>query len=310
MSGLTAASALHGAGLRVLTVDKGRGVGGRMASRRIGPAVFDHGAQFVTVRDSRFAAAMAEWERRGAAREWCRGFAGHMDAHPRWCGSSGMTSIAKALAAPLDVMLDTRLLSVRVAEGGWTADTHNGPSLAARAVVLTPPVPQSLALLDAGGVVLPQHKQAALSSITYERCLAVMALLEGQSHVPPPGGLAPGVGPVAWIADNQAKGISSVPSVTLHATDDFSRAWWDRDRQLAGRELLSAAERWLGGGIVGFEVHGWLYSRPVAVARKPLVIAMESPLLVFAGDAFGGARVEGAALSGWEAAAAVLRLQT
>ncbi|MBP1654772.1 MAG: hypothetical protein H6Q28_1328 [Bacteroidetes bacterium] len=70
MAGLSAAAALREAGLSVLTVEKGRGVGGRMASRRVGSAVFDHGAQFVTVRDSRFAAVMSEWERRGAAREW------------------------------------------------------------------------------------------------------------------------------------------------------------------------------------------------------------------------------------------------
>ena len=36
MAGLTAASELQGAGCRVLVLDKGRGVGGRLASRRIG----------------------------------------------------------------------------------------------------------------------------------------------------------------------------------------------------------------------------------------------------------------------------------
>jgi renalase len=310
MAGLTAATELHGAGRSVLTVDKGNGVGGRMASRRIGPAVFDHGAQFVTTRDPRFAAAMAEWERRGVVREWCRGFAGAGDGHSRWCAPAAMTSIPKELAAPLDVMLDTRLVSLRVVEGRWRADTQDGLALHARAVVLTPPVPQSLALLDAGNVALPPHEYAELSSITYECCLAVMAVLEGPSQVPPPGGLAPGIGPVAWIADNQAKGISGVPSVTIHATDAFSRTWWDRDRQEAGRELLHASERWLGGGVVALEVHGWRYSKPVPVAHERRVVVLASPPLAFAGDAFGSGRVEGAALSGWEAAAALLRLRT
>jgi renalase len=196
MAGLSAAAALHEAGMSVLTVDKGRGVGGRMASRRMGSAVFDHGAQFVTVRDSRFAAAMAEWELRGAAREWCRGFAGDRDGHPRWCGCAAMTSVAKELAAPLDIMLDTRLVSLRVAEGRWSADTADGLLLTAHAAVLTPPVPQSLALLDAGQVPLPSHTRAALSATTYERCLAVMAVLDGPSLVPPPGGFAPRSGRV------------------------------------------------------------------------------------------------------------------
>jgi hypothetical protein len=98
--------------------------------------------------------------------------------------------------------------------------------------------------------------------------------------------------------------------VTIHATDAFSRTWWDRDRQEAGIELLRASERWLGAGVVGVQVHGWLYSRPVAVEKDPALVALDNPPLVFAGDAFGGARVEGAALSGWAAASALLRLRT
>lgn len=50
MAGLTAAAELQRAGCRGLVLDKGRGVGGRLASRRIGGASFDHGAQFITAR--------------------------------------------------------------------------------------------------------------------------------------------------------------------------------------------------------------------------------------------------------------------
>ena len=54
ISGLLAARELSDAGWRVTVLDKGRGVGGRMATRRTGGARFDHGAQFFTVRDERF----------------------------------------------------------------------------------------------------------------------------------------------------------------------------------------------------------------------------------------------------------------
>jgi hypothetical protein len=84
--------------------------------------------------------------------------------------------------------------------------------------------------------------------------------------------------------------------------------WWDRDRQETGAEVLRAGRRWIGPDVVGFQVHGWLYSRPVTVAEGPAYLMLESPPLVFAGDAFGGARVEGAALSGWAAAEALLGL--
>ena len=45
MAGLTAARILHARGWAVILLDKGRGVGGRMATRRIGEDVFDHGTQ-------------------------------------------------------------------------------------------------------------------------------------------------------------------------------------------------------------------------------------------------------------------------
>ncbi|NIR36133.1 MAG: FAD-dependent oxidoreductase, partial [Actinobacteria bacterium] len=44
MAGLTAARLLTDRGADVLVVDKGRAVGGRMATRRVGDAAFDHGA--------------------------------------------------------------------------------------------------------------------------------------------------------------------------------------------------------------------------------------------------------------------------
>ncbi len=46
MAGLSAARALAEAGRQVVVVDKGRGFGGRMATRRLGTAVFYNGAQY------------------------------------------------------------------------------------------------------------------------------------------------------------------------------------------------------------------------------------------------------------------------
>ena len=55
LSGLVAAQTLQQDGHEVLVLDKGRSVGGRLATRRIGNATFDHGAQFFTVRNNAFA---------------------------------------------------------------------------------------------------------------------------------------------------------------------------------------------------------------------------------------------------------------
>jgi renalase len=306
MAGLTAAAELQRAGLRVLVLDKGRGVGGRLGTRRIDGATFDHGAQFITTRDPRFAAVLERGRQNGAMEEWCHGFAGAADGHPRWRGKPAMSAVAKHLALGLDLLLETPVAALRQAGNRWRVETTTGRTFTAGAMILTPPVPQSLALLDEGGIVLTPEMRARLAAIEYERCLAVMAVLDGPSRIPPPGGLAPADGPIAWLADNQLKGISAEPAVTIHATHAFSLEHWDHDRQESGRALLDAAAPWLGAEIRTFQVHGWRYSKPMRVDEELRVLVSQSPLLLLAGDAFAGPRVEGAALSGWAAAEAIL----
>ena len=64
MTGIACARKLHAAGLDVLVLDKGRGIGGRMATRRVevnGQTIcFDHGAQYVTARATGFKRALSE----------------------------------------------------------------------------------------------------------------------------------------------------------------------------------------------------------------------------------------------------------
>ena len=100
MAGLVAARTLHdesGGDIDVVVVDKGRSPGGRMATRRIGAATFDHGAQFFTVRTPAFARRVDDWIERGLVTVWNHGF----DARrrlPPLRRTGGMTSLAKDLA--------------------------------------------------------------------------------------------------------------------------------------------------------------------------------------------------------------------
>jgi predicted NAD/FAD-dependent oxidoreductase len=58
MAGVACARTLVQAGHRVTVFEKSRGFGGRMATRRTEFGGFDHGAQYFTVRDHRFARAL------------------------------------------------------------------------------------------------------------------------------------------------------------------------------------------------------------------------------------------------------------
>ncbi len=307
IAGLLAACELKRAGLTVRVIDKGRGVGGRLATRRIGDAIFDHGAPCLDLHGGRLP---DRWwrERLGSARtEWWPPTAGSETVVPcRWRGAPTMSAVAKHLAQGLEVLSETVLTSLRSEGSQWIASTCGGGQFSTAAVVLTPPVPQSLALLDAGAVDMPSELRTRLAAIEYHRCLAVMAVLNGPPRIPPPGGLAPNSGPLAWISDNQAKGLSPVPAATLHATAAFSLEHWDRDRTEIGRLLIEAAQEWIGPGIREFQVHGWRYSRPqVPDASACLRVSLRPPL-VLAGDGFGPGGIEGAALSGLAAARAIL----
>lgn len=59
MAGVTCARTLAQAGWHVTLVEKSRGFGGRMATRQTEFGGFDHGAQYFTVRDERFALALS-----------------------------------------------------------------------------------------------------------------------------------------------------------------------------------------------------------------------------------------------------------
>ena len=310
LAGLSAANDLHQAGLNVLVVDKGRGLGGRLAGRRIGDATFDHGAQFMTARDSRFKASVAEWIEAGVAEEWYSSYPGHPNGHPRYRGVPTMTAVAKYLATDMNVLRTTRVDSITQDNQLWSAALDNGDTISAKALLITSPVPQTLDLLASGNIPVPADKQARLDRIDYEACIAVMAVLDGPTAIPAPGATAFDEGPIGWISDNLQKGVSKIPAVTIHGSGGFSAEHYDDDKMLIGQKLIDAAAPYLGNAkVTEYQVHGWRYSKPSVVDPEACMLLSEStdlPPLALAGDAFAGPRFEGAVLSGWAAAKSLI----
>ncbi|HOS02415.1 MAG TPA: FAD-dependent oxidoreductase [Candidatus Hydrogenedentes bacterium] len=312
VTGLLAARILKDRGKRTLVLEKSTGVGGRMATRRIDEAVFDHGAQFFTVQDCSFEAWARLWREQGVITTWSMGFAStdgrlQPDAIPRFRGAPGMTSVPKWLASGLDICLGDAAVGVSRDEGVWRVDTEDGAVHRAGALILTAPVPQSLALFAASPGLLPQSARETLSAIEYDPCFAVLAILDGPSGLPAPGGLRAPTESIAWMADNHLKGVSPHASaLTIHAGPHFTREYLESDREFVAKVLLGEALPWLRSPVRQAHVHCWRYSQPLHThPERFLGIAEPAPLL-FAGDAFGGPRIEGAALSGLAAADYVL----
>ncbi len=312
-----AATQLQAAGQAVLVLDKGRGVGGRLATRRIGPGRADHGAQFFTVRDPQFAAYVAEWEAEGLVYVWSDGWSAEADGHPRYVVRNGMTALAKRLAQNLDVRTEVKVTAVSGWQGqttavssGWQVVTENGRSYQSQALILTPPVPQSLALLDAGGVVLDAADRSTLEAIRYAPCLCGLFWVAGEATLPYPGAVQGDENDtLAWLADNRRKGISpEARLLTFHAGIPFSQRHYEDPSELVLPLLAQELAPYLAvdATIREAQLKRWRYARPQTLYSERCLPAAGLPRLVFAGDAFNGPRVEGAALSGLAAAAKLL----
>jgi predicted NAD/FAD-dependent oxidoreductase len=296
IAGLMAAQSLSNSGHDVIIVDKGRSPGGRLATRRIDDATLDHGAQFFTVRDSLFESHVSEWIASGVVTEWCRGFdttTQNNDGFPRYRGVRGMTDIAKHLAQGLDVRCNTLAFSIaRGATSKWQLKIDDGSVLDADAIIVTCPLPQAYALLVTAGIELPE----SMLRTEYDRTICLLAVLDRPSAVTKPGGLQNPDETFSFIADNAIKGISSAVALTMHANPQFSLEHWDTSTDDVQLLLLERAGPWIGDAtVITSQIKKWRLATPLTIWPERY---WANDMIVLAGDAFGGPKIESAALSG------------
>ena len=300
IAGLMAAQSLVENGHDVVVVDKGHSPGGRLATRRIDDATLDHGAQFFTVRDSLFESHVSEWITSGVVTEWCRGFDSTTqdnDGFPRYRGVRGMTDIAKYLAQGLNVRCSTLAFSIaRGATSKWQLKIDDGSVLDADAIIVTCPLPQAYALLVTADIELPE----SMLRTEYDRTICLLAVLNQSSAVTKPGGLQNPDETFSFIADNAIKGISSAVALTMHANPQFSLEHWDTSTDDVQRLLLERASPWIGDAtVITSQIKKWRLATPLTIWPERY---WAKDMIVLAGDAFGGPKIEGAALSGLAAA--------
>ncbi len=294
MAGLSAAQKLAASNVPCLVLDKGRGVGGRMATRRLGATIFDHGAQFFSAKTPDFQVFVNHATAHGVTKPWWPSIA---DArYPRWIGSHGMNAVTKLLAENCTVLTDKKVVRIAAKDEGWLVTTEDSETYSTAALIVTIPAPQALELLENSGNHLPENP---LTQIKYHPCLALMASLDGPTSIPAPGGLQTNGAVVSWLADNHQKGISEFPSVTIHASPEFSLKHLDGDLQAAGELMLEVVADFLRPAhVVDWQIHRWRYSLAYERHSAPFFKAQTTAPLFFGGDGFGMGNVEGAFVSG------------
>ena len=311
VSGLAAARTLHDANHSVMLLDKGRGVGGRAATRKLGDREapggrWDHGAQYFTLRSPALRQTLTGWGAMAPISPWHTG----PDGTERLHATEGFNAFPKALANGLPVHTALRVVRLVRSAARWTVHTDSGERFSATTLICTLPAPQLVDLLRDSELAVPP----SLCEITYQRNLTLMAELDGPAGLPPPGCLRPESGILHRIVDNARKGISKAHTVTAQATPAFSLEWYDRDRATAASVLRAALQEILSHPIHRVQIHGWKFSEPIH--RHPRACLKIQDGLWAAGDGFMAGdphvaadhppRIESALLSGIAAANAVL----
>nr|MDA3874489.1 FAD-dependent oxidoreductase [Kiritimatiellia bacterium] len=287
VSGLTAARVLSSRKIDVHLVDKGRGVGGRVATRWIGSREdirgrWDHGAQFASFRSPSLMEQLRSWNCLEIMTHWLPGYS---DPNVNRCRPlDGMNAFAKALAAGLPVHQSQRIVSLEQNDSGWTARSESGDLFHADHVISTLPIPQFLELALASKLEISPTEQNLLEQVRYERTLTLMAELDGPSGLGDNGYSRVNSGILETLIDQQQKGISATPTLVAHAAPAFSLEWYNRDRPTASSVIRAAVQEQIHSRILNTQIHGWKFSK--ALQRIPTPFLQLSNTLLLAGDGF------------------------
>jgi hypothetical protein len=306
MAGLACARVLVDAGVDVSVIDKGRALGGRIATRRSAFGAFDHGAVALSATDGAcehapYTAGYARYLEAAGA----QGAAVFWPAAQGWIGLPGMSGIVNPLAQGLTVKVATEVTGLAQTAQGWTLQGDGVPEAVFDQVILAIPQPQALRLLQA----FPDLQHA----IGAARMRAVWtAMVRFDQGLPLQAGVFRrdafhGEGtPIAQAIRNSAKpgrGDRGEAWV-LHAATDWTAAHLDLDKPVAADLLLAAffdsfgldplAPVWLEG-------HRWRYGLTEQALGSPFARDAQRGLAVCGdwclGDSACDAFVSGSALA-------------
>lgn len=300
--GIAAASSAREAGIDVQVVDRGRRIGGRMASRRLrdtGTAfdgrIVDYGASYFTVSDPDFRSVVDSMVRAGVVRPWTDSFHVHTEgamvgvkAGPmRYAAPAGLRSVVDHLAQSVPtIATETHIDQIEASSSGVRADSYAG-----RCVALCMPQPQAARLFDDD--VLPDV------GITWEPVIAVTLVFDERTWIEMDGVFVNDDPVVTWIADDGRRRGDDVPVLVAHVNPVLAAGHLD-DPSGVLPQAIAATRRVLD--IEDFPAwswaHRWSLARPIAAMDQDYWMHPELPVGL-AGDAWaGGPRVEAAWLSG------------
>lgn len=320
LAGLACAQQLQQSGYRVVIVEKSRGVGGRMATRRLETTCADHGVRYLEAQGKFLPLLIEVLLQRGILQAWTdqvdqlNSTESESSQITRYVAPAGMTAVAKFLAKDLEIWLNRRVEAITpTAENTWHL-TLNSPDetfqeLTAKAVVMAIPAPQALMLVEPLAETIPSEFLDSLRSVELEPCITVMAGYQNQ-QLSLPSWQACDVSDnsdLAWIGlDSSKRPNATAPIFVLQSTAEFAHLYLDtEDLKPVGQQLLASAAKLLLPGLDHpdwLQVHRWRYAFPSQALSQDYLYSATPLPLICCGDWCGGNLIDGALNSGMVAA--------
>jgi predicted NAD/FAD-dependent oxidoreductase len=293
MAGLAAARRLSAARIAVSLFDKGRGIGGRAATRRAEGWHFDHGLRFIDAAGPAFAQLVAEWQQDGVVTGW--------GDDRLTIGVPSMNAPFRALQNDLSVQSSCQISALDREKQGWrliAAEPMSSPEGSFDAVILAVPAPQ------VGPLALTASVQfEGLGSVRYAPCWTVMLGFDQPLDLPP---YRRGDGTIAWMSREASKPgrPSDKEAVVIQASAEWSR----RHLELPAEEIIELLS-W-ESGLMATPIlaiaHRWRYALVEQPAGQPCLWDPASRIGA-CGDWCMGPGLEAAFLSGEAMADRLLR---
>jgi renalase len=296
LAGLTCARALADAGHSVVVFDKGRGLGGRMASRRKEGWRFDHGAVALRPESDSFTAYLAS-----AQAEW-------WEAANGFTGVPGISSLVKSLVQGLEIVGSQRVTGLEKTQAGWVL--HGPEDAAGRVfdrVILAIPQPQAEALLSPWPAL-----SAQIAGAKMHPCWTLMAGFDTDL----PTDIAYSdtcTGPISVIARETAKPGRDLPGDgwVIQANAEWTSAHLEDEPSQIEALLLAAFFKAIACEPVPPAIsmaHRWLYALTATPLGRSHVLDAELGLAL-CGDWCLGNTAQAAFDSGRALAAAIIESQ-
>ncbi len=331
MAGLTCARQLQQAGDRVVILEKSRGVGGRLATRRLHETLADHGTCYLTPKGQAFRALLERLIEAGVVQSWIETVhalspdgtlseSPVTERYPRYVAPAGMTAIAKSLATDLDMRFSHLVQSLTLVDNAYWKlaiqrtnpdQTKATETMTANAIVVAIPAPQAAVLLQTlPSDVLSETFLKQVQGVAFIPCLSVMAGYtpdRQQDWVSQYADVRSLTfvrdGNLSWLGlDSSKRSSSPQPVFVVQSTPAFAEQYLDAiDLQSAGYQLLKRSAEKLTPWLAKpdwLQVHRWRYAFAKTPLPTPYLAATTPAPLLCAGDWCGGSKVEHAFLSG------------